>query len=167
MNTTIREYRPEDLEACRHLWRELTQRHREIYDDPKIGGDDPGLLFDEYLESPNLAGPWVTEWDQAVVALGGLRVDGAEAELEPVVVLTRCRSRGLGTELIRFLVDEARARGVRSLSVRPVARNAEAMACFRRAGFEVLGHVEMFQSLTSSRRKWKRGITLHGLDYEF
>lgn len=167
MNLTIREYRPDDLEACRHLWRELTQRHRDIYGDRKIGGDDPGRLFDEYLENPALAGPWVVEWDGAVVALGGLLVEGAEAEVEPVVVLTRCRSRGIGTRFIDFLIEEARRRGVRSLSVRPVARNAEAMACFRRAGFTTLGHVEMFQSLVPGHRKWRRGITLHGQEYEF
>jgi GNAT superfamily N-acetyltransferase len=167
MNLTIREYRPDDLEACRHLWRELTQRHRDIYGDSKIGGDDPGLLFDEYLENATLAGPWVVEWDASVVALGGLLVEGADAEIEPVVVLTRCRGRGVGTRLIEFLIEEARRRGAHSLSVRPVARNAEAMACFRRAGFTTLGHVEMFQSLTGGNRKWKRGITLHGLDYDF
>ena len=167
MNLVIREYRSDDLEAGRRLWYELTQRHRDIYGDPKIGGDDPGHLFDEYLENPALAGPWVVEWDQAVVALGGLLLEGAEAELEPVVVLTRCRNRGVGTRLIEFLIDEARRRGARSLSVRPVARNAEAMACFRRAGFTTLGHVELFQDLTARGRKWKRGISLHGKDYEY
>lgn len=167
MKLTIREYGPADLDACRRLWRELTQRHREIYEDPKIGGDDPGRLFDEYLANPALVGPWVVEWDSAVVALGGLLVEGADAEVEPVVVLTRCRGRGIGTRLIEFLIDEARRRGVRSLGVRPVARNVEAMACFRRAGFELLGHVEMFQHLAGSVRTWKRGITLHGEEYGY
>jgi GNAT superfamily N-acetyltransferase len=167
MNLTIREYRRSDLDACRHLWCELTQRHRDIYGDPKIGGDDPGRLFDEYLANPALAGPWIVEWDSAVVALGGLLVEGTEAEVEPVVVLTRCRGRGIGTRLLEFLIEEARRRGVRSLSVRPVARNREAMACFRRAGFELLGHVEMFQDLAGTGRKWKRGITLHGEEYGY
>ncbi|MBI4300887.1 MAG: hypothetical protein HY677_07095, partial [Chloroflexi bacterium] len=41
METTIREYRTADFEACRSLWGELTRHHREIYEDPTIGGDDP------------------------------------------------------------------------------------------------------------------------------
>jgi GNAT superfamily N-acetyltransferase len=166
-DVTIREYRDTDLDACRHLWRELTQRHRDIYGDSSIGGDDPGRLFDEYLENLALVGPWVVEWDSAVVALGGLLVEGSQAEVEPVVVLSRCRSHGIGTRLIEHLIEEARRRGVRSLSVRPVARNAEAMACFRRAGFSFLGHVEMFQDLVRGDRKWKRGITLHGEEYRY
>jgi len=167
MNLQIREYRPDDLEACRRLWRELTQRHRDIYGDPKIGGDDPGRLFDEYLENPALAGPWVVEWDRDVVALGGLLVEGSDAEVEPVVVLTRCRGRGIGTRLLEFLIEEARRRGVRSLSVRPVARNGDAMRCFRRAGFRTLGHIELFQDLAGTGRKWKRGIAMHGEEYEY
>ena len=46
---TIRTYQPRDLEACRSLWTELTQVHRDLYEDPTFGGDDPGLGFDEHL----------------------------------------------------------------------------------------------------------------------
>ena len=59
MEIEIREYRPTDLSAGRDLWRQLTQRHRDIYDDQSIGGDDPGLQFDDYLATDELAGPWV------------------------------------------------------------------------------------------------------------
>ena len=30
----IREYRPEDLHACRALYAQLVEHHREIYNDP-------------------------------------------------------------------------------------------------------------------------------------
>jgi hypothetical protein len=43
----IREYRPEDLHACRDLYAQLVEHHREIYDDPTIGGEDPGAGFHE------------------------------------------------------------------------------------------------------------------------
>src|SRR5688572_16327169 len=46
---TVRGYEPRDLEACRGLWVELTQRHRDIFDAPEIGGDDSGSAFDEHL----------------------------------------------------------------------------------------------------------------------
>ncbi len=42
----IRDYAPADLPVCRELWRALNRRHREIYDDLTIGGDDPGMEFD-------------------------------------------------------------------------------------------------------------------------
>jgi GNAT superfamily N-acetyltransferase len=166
MTETIRPYRAQDLAAGRRLWRELTQRHREIYDDPSIGGDDPGAGLDEYLANPKLAGPWVTVREGEVVALGGLLIEGPQAEIEPVIVAPEHRSRGVGTRLIHFLVAEARTREVAVLSIRPVARNREAIACFYRAGFTLLGHLDMFLDLKSTGgRGWKRAIRIH--DHEF
>ena len=73
LDVSIRPYQPSDLEACRSLWRELTQRHRDIYDDQSIGGDDPGPYFDRtYLKRPDLVATWVAEHEGAVVALTGL-----------------------------------------------------------------------------------------------
>ena len=50
MNITIRKYRDRDLEGCKMLWRQLTQHHRDIYSDQSIGGDDPGIYFERYLQ---------------------------------------------------------------------------------------------------------------------
>jgi hypothetical protein len=33
-DVTVREYRPDDLSACRMLWVELVQHHRELYGRP-------------------------------------------------------------------------------------------------------------------------------------
>jgi len=52
---------------------------------------------------------------------------------------------------------------VRSLSIRPVARNAEAIALFAREGFDVVGHVELFTVLDDDApERWRAGIDLHG-----
>ena len=50
----IRKYGPSDIEPCRALWSEMTQHHRDIYDDPSIGGDNPGLEFDNHLQKVGL-----------------------------------------------------------------------------------------------------------------
>ncbi len=42
----VREYRSADLDACRRLYAQLVEHHREIYDDATIGGDDPGAGFE-------------------------------------------------------------------------------------------------------------------------
>jgi hypothetical protein len=47
---TIRNYLPDDLASCRALWVELTEWQREIYGNPGIGGEHPGLQFDEHLQ---------------------------------------------------------------------------------------------------------------------
>jgi putative acetyltransferase len=169
VNLTIRPYTPADLAACRALWVELTQRHRDIYADQSIGGADPSSYFDTaYLRLPNLRGPWVVELDGRVVGLSGLLVDGDHGEVEPVVVAADVRSQGVGQRLVEHVIAEARAAGVRLLSVRPVARNVEAIDFFVRAGFGALGHVDLFQDLSASPdRQLKSGITLHGHELRY
>ena len=163
MNVVVRAYRPADYEACRALWAELTQRHRDIYDDPGIGGDDPGQGFDQYLARPDLVGTWVAEMEGRVVGLAGLLAGGEEGEVEPVVVTARQRSQGVGRMLVERVVEEARVRGVRFLGVRPVARNVEAVSFFVENGFTLLGHIDLFRDLEpASGREWKDGIEIHG-----
>ena len=96
MKPFIREYRPSDFDACRALWNELTEHHRDIYDDRSIGGADPGQGFETYLGHPKRRASWVAELDGQVIALAGLLVQGEEGELEPVVVSLTHRSKGIG-----------------------------------------------------------------------
>lgn len=167
MNPTIRAYRPSDLEACRELWRELTRHHRDIYDNEEIGGPDPGTHFDRYLKHPDFAVAWVAEHDGAVIGLTGLLIDGEEAEIEPVVVSSERRARGIGRRLVEHAIEEARTRGLRSVSIRPVARNALAIRRFHDAGFRLIGRVELFQPLQPSKSEWKPGITVHGMPFRY
>ncbi len=161
----LREYLPDDYAACRALWVELTQHHRDIYDAPTIGGDDPGSDFDEYLETDNRAVSWVATLDGQIVGLAGLLIEGSEAELEPVIVSQRQRGSGVGSLLVARAMDEARSRGLASIKVRPVARNSSAMQFFHKAGFQTLGHVELFQSLSDSKREWDAEITFHDREW--
>lgn len=96
----IRAYVPADYSACRMLWVELTEHHRRIYEDPSIGGDDPGGMFDDYLAIPERVASWVADLDGRVVGLTGLLDRGTSGEVEPVVVTDRLRSRGVGRLLI-------------------------------------------------------------------
>ena len=161
----IRPYRDADLAACRALWRELTQHHRDLYDDQTIGGEDPGAYFDTYRSDPKLLGSWVAEEGGEIVGLTGLLRDEKGFEIEPVVVRVGRRDRGIGRQLIERMLDEARERGATSVSIRPVARNAPAIRRFHGAGFRTLGHVEMFVTLDDRERDWKPGIDLHGLEF--
>ena len=163
MEQTIRVYSDQDYRACRALWVELTERHREIYGDPTIGGDDPGRGFDAYLANPQRRITWVAEADGNVVGMAGLILHGDEGEVEPVVVASSYRSQGIGRQLVDCAVAHAREIGVRFLSVRPVARNLEAFSFFVEAGFNTVGHIDLFQDLDpSAGRQWKPGIVIHG-----
>jgi GNAT superfamily N-acetyltransferase len=167
VDTDIRPYNNQDYAACRLLWAELTEYHRAIYDSPEIGGDDPGADFDEFVADRSRAGAWVAMHGQTIVGLAGLLVDRAEGELEPVVVSVACRGQGVGRRLIETVIGQATKQGLRSLKVRPVARNADAMRIFRNSGFSTLGHVELFMNLGESKTEWNEGIEIHGESYDY
>jgi len=162
----IRGYRKSDLASCRRLWKELVERHREIYADPAIGGDDPGKFFDEHLKRVGPKRLWVAVDGDEVVGLIGLIVEGEDAEIEPLVVANGSRGRGIGQQLAEQAMAVASAtKGVKFLTVRPVARNKEALAFFRAQGLVNIGKVELFADL--AHKKWKKGLRIHGLEYRF
>ena len=130
----IRDYKRGDYTACRALWEELTAHHREICGDPKIGGDDPGQGFDAYLANPLRRASWVAEVRGNVAGLTGLLVNGMEGEMEPLVVSSRYRSRGIGTALVTHVVEQAKRMGIRCVTVQPVAQNKQAIAFLVRQG---------------------------------
>ena len=148
----IRGYEPHDREACRALWRELTEWHREIYGDQSIGGDgDLGDDFDEHLEHVGAGHIWVAERDGAVVGFVGLIVEGRRGELEPLVVTRDARGSGVGRALAECVIAAAREQGLRRLDVRPAARNVSAVQFFHDAGFETLGQYELMLYLDPPR----------------
>jgi len=162
MAVSIRAYASGDLAACRRLWEALNAHHREIYDDPAIGGGDPGHAFDEHLARVGPERIWIAQEDGEVCGLTGLIVVGEEAEIEPVVVSIARRGLGVGEKLLARAITEARALGLRFLNVSPVARNRGAIDFFSRAGFDTVGRVELFMELTPSDRRWEDGVILHG-----
>ena len=168
LDVSIRAYEPRDLQACRALHAELVVRHREIYGDPTIGGDDPGAGFDDHLKNPELAVLWVAIADGRVVGLTSLLVRGDEADVEPIVVTSGARSRGVGGALLEHAIEEARRRGIRFLGAKPVARNVEALAFFHDHGFATLGHLDVFLELSKpTPREWKDGVRVHGRRYRY
>lgn len=163
MKIKIRDYQDPDFNICRSLWEELAQHHAKIYKDPSIAGDDPGRGFEPFMNNAQRRGTWVAEVEDKVVACAGLIIYGEEAEIEPVIVSSNYRGKGIGTKLIRHAVEEAKKFGARFLSIRPVVRNDEAFNLFVREGFNLVGHIDLFQDLSqSSDRKWKPGVIIHG-----
>ena len=92
----IREYEPGDLDQCRRLYAQLVEHHREIYDDPGIGGDDPGAGFDDYLATPERVMTWVATEGGSLIGMTGLFWENDESTIEPVIVDRGHRTRGVG-----------------------------------------------------------------------
>jgi GNAT superfamily N-acetyltransferase len=163
----IREYRSDDIDSCRELYGQLVGYHREIYNDPSIGGDDPGAGFDEYMSLPERVVTWVAVDDGAIVGLSGLLWEGGEATIEPVIVDGRCRRTGVGRRLIETAVDESRRRGATDVNIKPVARNASAIQTFHELGFRTLGHLQLFMSLDRDASYWRSGVEVHGRAFDW
>ena len=148
----IRSYEDGDREVCRALWRELTQFHRDLYDDQSIGHDrDPGDIFDEHLERLGANRIWVAEQDGVVVGFAGLIVEGKAGELEPIVVAPHLRGSGLGKALGERVIAAARELGLRRIDVRPAARNDDAVRFFHGLGFDTLGQLELLLYLAEPK----------------
>ena len=163
---TVRGYEPRDLEACRGLWVELTQRHRDIFDSPEIGGEDPGSAFDEHLAKVGAENIWVAEVEGQVVGLAGLIPDASE--LEPVVVSEAHRGQGVGRLLAEAVISTARERGARTIQVRPVGRNVEAIRFFHKLGFDILYQLELGMDLVERERDpWIPGERLADRDFRY
>jgi ribosomal protein S18 acetylase RimI-like enzyme len=161
----IRLYEEGDLDACRALWVELTEWHRDIYESPEIGGDDPGRHFDEHLERVGAGNIWVAEEDGRIVGMTGL-MQGDHWELEPISVSAGYRRRGVGRELAETVIAAARERGARTLQVRPAARNAEALRFFHELGFDILGQLELqIDFVDRGRELWRPGERLADRDF--
>jgi GNAT superfamily N-acetyltransferase len=164
----IRPYRPTDHSACRGLWAELTENERELYDDPTIGGADPGAAFEEYLTRIDLSGVWVAEnGEDGVVGLVGLLLKGRAGEVEPVVVGQRYRGQGIGKALLGHVAEEARRRGLKYLTISPASRNVAAIRCFHAAGYGVLSGVELTLDLGRRNFPWQDGLELHDLRFSY
>lgn len=163
---TVRLYTSEDLQSCRDLWVELTEWHRHIYESPMIGGPDPGRNFDEHLKRVGPEHIWVAEVGGRVVGLAGLIPRQGEAELEPLVVSEPHRRLGIGRQLARVIMAEARGRGIQQLKVRPVARNEPAIRLFHELGFDILGQIELFMDFRARDRQiWRSGERIADRDF--
>jgi GNAT superfamily N-acetyltransferase len=166
MVTKIREYKDSDYNTCVALYKELAQRHAEVYEDPAIADKDFGQILDEYLGRSDRRGTWVAETGGRVTGLIGLlnRVgEKGVCEIEPLVVCSESRGEGIGSKLVAYVKEEAKKKGYRFFSVRPELRNEEAFKLYVKLGFNLVGGVELFQDLMPERgRTWKSGVEILG-----
>lgn len=162
---TIRNYQSRDREQCRNLWKELTEWHRKIYGDPTIGGEHPEDHFDKHLAKVGPNRLWVAIHNSKVVGLVGLIVEGEEAEVEPLIVSKAYRHKGIGKKLLHTVVSEAHNLDVKILTVKPVARNIQAIKFFYQQGFKNLGQIELCMDFCEY--PWKAGPKLFERPFNF
>ena len=77
--------------------------------------------------------------DGEVVGYAGLVSTGHQADVQTLGVRGDHQGRGLGGELLRALLDEARRRGAGEVLLEVRAENVAAQALYARHGFERIG----------------------------
>jgi GNAT superfamily N-acetyltransferase len=166
---TIRTYRPADHGAVRRLWAEFTEHRRRLYQDPRLGGRDPGAGFEEYLTRLDLSGIWVADEEgDGAVGFVGLIMDGRAGKVDPIVVNAARRGLGVGHALIAKVADEARKRGLARLTVSPGARDDSALRSLHAAGFGAVTTVTLSMDLRGGPAHDQQAsdtILLHGLNF--
>lgn len=147
------------------MWVQLTQRHRDIYNAPEIGGDDPGSDFDEHLA---LVGPdrlWVAEIDGDVVGLTGLIIIDEASQIEPIIVDGTCRGQGVGSALVGPMKQVAAESDLPELTVRSVGRNTRMLEFLSKQGFNAIGYVELISRENTGRTKWVDDAKVSGVRF--
>jgi GNAT superfamily N-acetyltransferase len=161
---TVRSYRPSDHFAGRRLWSELTNQHNQMYGEV---ADDGGEGFEEYLTRLDLSGLWVADHaDDGVIGLVGLIMRGRAGEVEPIVVTTSHRHKGVGRRLLRHVAAEAKKRNMTALTISPSSRNVEAIRSLHAAGYDVVSSIELTLDLDRHQHEWQPdGLELHELQF--
>lgn len=159
----IRNYADGDLETCRTLWVHLTEWHRTIYDAPNIGGDNPGLQFDDHLAKIGRERIWLAVDNGEVVGMTGLEPGAEEGDLqiEPLVVVPGARGSGVGKALVTHVIDVIKELGLGELNVRVVGRNTSAIQFYHELGFDKIGFLELFfDTREGADQRWHEGETI-------
>lgn len=90
---------------------------------------------------------WSTPAGYAVVTWGwSIEAGGAEAVLDEIFVTER--GRGVGSELIRHLLDDCRARGIARVFLETESHNERVRALYQREGFVVDDSIWMSHDFT-------------------
>lgn len=163
---TLRRPRPADVEA-----RLALGLHREIVE--AYGGSfDPAASFTR--SHAEAAIRFITEQDQAWVIdagrfIGHLRFHGLvrqdrRAALAIGIDDPACLGKGYGTEAIRLALAHGFASGLHRISLRVLASNARAIACYRKCGFLEEGREREAACVNGL---WQDDIIMGLLDREF
>jgi GNAT superfamily N-acetyltransferase len=142
---TIREARPDDLEAVVALLREDVIRE---VDESTVPASSYAPAFEEICSDAH-QDLLVGEVDGEVVATAQLTwvrhltyVGGLMCVVESVRVRSDLRGQGLGRELMQDVLDRARARGAARVELTTNARRTRAREFYEELGF-VASHVGM------------------------
>lgn len=135
-----------DLDALVELWLALCEHHAELSPVFRLGARaEPALraLLRDQLDDPDHASFVLDAPERGLAGFCTVRVDRApailaepqRAEILDLFVRPAYRKAGVAAQLVSAACDWVRARGVRRVEVRVLARNALGQQFWRKRGF--------------------------------
>lgn len=97
-----------------------------------------GLFLSE-LAQRNSRAYFVARHKSKVVGYGGIMLLGDEGHITNIAVDPDCHRSKIGTRLMLAMIDEARERGMRAVTLEVRKSNLGAQAMYRRFGFATVG----------------------------
>lgn len=98
------------------------------------------------------------------LGFGGLMVVGSQADVQTLVVAPEARGRGVGTTLLRALLDEAWRRDAQSVMLEVRADNDQAIRLYERHGFARLARRHGYYQPSGQDALVMRLLRRHALD---
>jgi ribosomal-protein-alanine N-acetyltransferase len=81
----------------------------------------------------------VTDGEGTVIAYGGFWKVLDEADITNIAVKRDCRNQGIGRLLTKALIEEARAQGIRAMTLEVRVSNKSAIRLYENTGFKSAG----------------------------
>ncbi|MGH3477742.1 MAG: GNAT family N-acetyltransferase [Nocardioidaceae bacterium] len=126
-----------DADAIAQLLRVAFDAHRRNYPPKAWRSTTPEPL--EVMTRLEEGPVWVACFGDRLVGTLSAIVKPDELHLRSLAVDPAARQNGVGARLLRAAYDEARARGMRSISLETAEFLAAAVSLYRRLGFEIRG----------------------------
>lgn len=96
-------------------------------------------LFLSELSMPATRGYFVAKLDDAIVGYGGLMMTGDDCHITTIAVAPEHLRRGIGTQILIALVDEALSRSATGITLEVRTGNLAAQNMYKRFGFRPVG----------------------------
>ncbi len=145
--TSVRPYTREDYDQVARLFRQLSSTHRQLYGlragAGTRGGRYPDRWFNNHLRKHGQKTLRVAEEQGRVVGVVGIIPHRGRGEVEPLVVASNVRKRGIARLLVLAVTQEARRKRWKTLTVGVAPRNKVALQAFHSLGFQILVSMEL------------------------
>ena len=145
-NLRIRPFEKQDQKAARQIILSGLGEHFGFIDATR--NPDLDDIYSTYLLNGNIF--VVALVRKSIVGTGGLVVDGKVCQMVRVSVKKQHRRHGIGKEIVRFLLEEAKKRAVKKIIIETEHRWTDAVGFYKTLGFTEYkrNDVDVFMSLS-------------------